>query len=185
MDVESLKESFVHNLEFALAKDEFSATAARQVQQPGADGARQAHRALDRDPAELLPTEMQEGLLPVPGVSHWPRPGQCGHQSGPREEHRAGDAGAREQLGGAAGARARCRPGKRRPGTPGGVLPGFHGDACPALPTAMASATSTGSFSRRFAEGPRSRRRTTGCAMATRGRSSDPSICIRCISTEG
>lgn len=26
MDVESLKESFVHNLEFALAKDEFSAT---------------------------------------------------------------------------------------------------------------------------------------------------------------
>jgi hypothetical protein len=26
MDVESLKESFVHNLEFALAKDEYSAT---------------------------------------------------------------------------------------------------------------------------------------------------------------
>ena len=86
MDVESLKESFVHNLEFALAKDEFSATARDNFNSL-------ALTVRDRLIERWIETQQSYYRQKCKRVYYLSLefligrdPGQCRHQSGPRGE---------------------------------------------------------------------------------------------------
>ena len=68
-----------------------------------------------------------------------------------------------------------ARPGQRRPGTAGRLLPRFAGHAARSRRSATASATSSASSTRRSSTAGRSSAPTSGCASAIPGRSRGPS----------
>ena len=153
MDVEALKESFIHNLEFALAKDEFSATARDLLNSL-------ALTVRDRLIERWLVTQQTYYRQKSKRVYYLSLEFLIGRMLGNALinlglERSAEDAMASSVTGleNLAVTRARRGPGQRRPRPPGGLLPGFHGHPAHSRRTATASATSTGSSSRGSGDG--------------------------------